>query len=117
MSNRSKTLYTGVTNNLLRRVWQHRQGVGSEFCKHYKLDRLVYFERFQYVDNAITREKQIKGWLRSKKIALVVSQNPTWSDLVLNGTSSYPGRRVHRSDGFRRQLGAASCIGPSLRSG
>jgi putative endonuclease len=81
MSNRSKTLYTGVTNSLMRRVWEHKQGVGSEFCKHYKLDRLVYFERFQYVDNAITREKQIKGWLRSKKIALVVSQNPAWSDL------------------------------------
>jgi putative endonuclease len=81
MSNRSKTLYTGVTNNLLRRVWEHKQALGSEFCKHYKLDRLVYFERFQYVNNAIAREKQIKGWLRSKKIALVVSQNPTWNDL------------------------------------
>ncbi|HXZ41400.1 MAG TPA: GIY-YIG nuclease family protein [Terriglobales bacterium] len=81
MSNRSKTLYIGITNNLLRRVWEHKQGVGSEFCKHYKLDRLVYFERFQYVDNAIAREKQIKGWLRIKKIALIVSQNPTWGDL------------------------------------
>jgi len=81
MSNRSKTLYTGFTNNLVRRVWEHKQGVGSEFCGHYKLDRLVYFERFQYVSNAISREKQIKGWLRIKKITLIVSQNPTWSDL------------------------------------
>jgi len=81
MSNRSKTLYAGVTNNLLRRVWEHKQAVGSKFCKHYKLDRLVYFERFQYVNNAIAREKQIKGWLRRKKIALVVSQNPSWNDL------------------------------------
>ena len=81
MSNRSKTLYTGVTNNLLRRVWEHKQSVGSEFCKHYKLDRLVYFERFQYGGNAIDREKRIKGLLRIKKIALIVSQNPTWSDL------------------------------------
>jgi len=81
MSNRSKTLYTGVTNNLLRRVWEHKQGVGSEFCAHYKLDRLVYFEEFRYVDNAIAREKQIKGWLRIRKIALIVAQNPTWSDL------------------------------------
>jgi putative endonuclease len=81
MSNRSKTLYVGVTNNLLRRVWEHKRCVGSEFCIKYKLNRLVYFERFQYVDNAIAREKQIKGWLRIKKIALVVSQNPTWSDL------------------------------------
>jgi len=81
MSNRSKTLYTGVTNNLLRRVWEHKQAAGSEFCRQYKLDRLVYFERFQYVDNAIAREKQIKGWLRIRKIALIVTENPTWSDL------------------------------------
>ena len=81
MTNRSKTLYTGVTKNLLRRVWEHKNGVGSEFCRHYKLDRLVYFERFQYVGNAIAREKQIKGLLRIKKIALIVGQNPTWSDL------------------------------------
>ena len=81
MSNRSKTLYTGITNNLPRRVWEHKQGAGSEFCRHYKLDRLVYFERFQYVGNAIAREKQIKRLLRIKKIALIVSQNPTWSDL------------------------------------
>ena len=92
MSNRSKTLYTGVTNNLQRRVWEHKQRIGSEFCKHYKLDRLVYAERFQYVNNAIAREKQIKGWLRVKKIALIVSQNPTWSDL---STEQYvtPSRR------------------------
>jgi len=81
MSNRSKSLYIGVTNNLLRRVWEHKKGVGSEFCKHYKIDRLVYFERFQYVGNAIAREKQIKGLLRIKKIALIVAQNPTWRDL------------------------------------
>jgi len=81
MTNRSKTLYTGVTNNLVRRVWEHKHSKGSEFCAHYKLDRLVYFERFQYVGNAIAREKQIKGWLRVKKIALIVSQNPAWRDL------------------------------------
>jgi putative endonuclease len=74
MTNRSKTLYTGVTNNLLRRVWEHKKGAGSEFCRHYKLDRLVYFERFQYVGNAIAREKQIKGLLRIKKIALIVAR-------------------------------------------
>lgn len=81
MSNRSKTLYTGVTNNLFRRVWEHKQGEGSEFCAHYKLDCLVYFERFQYVGNAIVREKQIKGLLRIKKIALIVKENPAWRDL------------------------------------
>jgi putative endonuclease len=81
MSNRSKTLYTGVTDNLVRRVREHKLGVGSEFCKHYQLDRLVYFERFQYVGNAIAREKQIKGWLRIRKIELIVAKNPAWRDL------------------------------------
>jgi putative endonuclease len=81
MTNRSKTLYTGVSNNLFRRVWEHKQGVGAGFCTKYRLDRLAYFERFQYVGNAITREKQIKGWLRIRKIALIVAQNPAWRDL------------------------------------
>jgi putative endonuclease len=82
MSNRSKTLYIGVTNNLPRRVWEHKQGIGSGFCKHYKLDRLVYFENFRYVGNAIAREKQLKGLLRVKKIALIVAKNPAWRDLA-----------------------------------
>ena len=83
MSNRSKTLYTGITNSLIRRVREHKLGVGSVFTTKYKLDRLVYFERFQDVHNAIEREKQIKGWLRSRKVALVVSGNPAWRDLSL----------------------------------
>jgi putative endonuclease len=67
MSNRSKTLYVGITNNLLRRVWQHKKRMGSEFCIQYKLDRLVYFERFQYVDNAIARESRLKAGCESRK--------------------------------------------------
>ena len=81
MSNRSKTLYTGVTNSLFRRVRQHKEATGSEFTARYKLDRLIYFERFDDVHRAIGREKQIKGLLRIKKIALIVSVNPTWRDL------------------------------------
>jgi putative endonuclease len=76
MSNRSKTLYTGVTNSLMRRVREHKLGIGSVFSAKYQLDRLVYFERFEDVHNAISREKVIKGWLRIKKIALIVSVNP-----------------------------------------
>src|SRR5580765_6903390 len=83
MSNRSKTLYTGVTGNLVQRVRRHKLGNPSRFTTRYKLDRLVYFERFEYVHNAIEREKQIKGWLRIKKIALIVSVNPAWRDLSL----------------------------------
>lgn len=81
ITNRSKTLYTGVTNNLERRMWEHKQGSGSEFARRYKLDRLVYYESFDDVRNAIDREKQIKGLLRIKKIALIVSVNPAWRDL------------------------------------
>jgi putative endonuclease len=81
ITNRSKTLYIGVTNNLERRIWEHKHHNGSEFASRYKLDRLVYWESFDDVCKAIDREKQIKGWLRIKKIALIVSENPTWSDL------------------------------------
>ena len=81
MSNRSKTLYTGVTNNLMRRVREHKESRASHFTTRYKLDRLVYFERFEDIQNAIDRETEIKGWLRLKKIALIASANPTWADL------------------------------------
>jgi putative endonuclease len=83
LSNRSKTLYTGMTNSLLRRVHEHKSGTGSIFSAKYKLDRLVHFERFMDVHNANEREKEIKGWLRIKKIALIVSVNPAWKDLSL----------------------------------
>jgi putative endonuclease len=81
LSNRSKTLYIGVTNNLKRRVFEHKEGVGSEFAAKYKLDRLVYFERFGGIHRAMAREKQLKGWRRLKKIALIVALNPAWRDL------------------------------------
>jgi putative endonuclease len=81
MTNRSKTLYVGVTNNLMRRAREHKTETGSGFTAKDKLDRLAYFERFADVHNAIEREKRIKGPLRIKKIALVVSVNPAWRDL------------------------------------
>jgi putative endonuclease len=84
MTNRSKTLYTGVTDSLIRRMREHKLGIGSSFTAKYKLDRLVYFERFEDIRNAIEREKQIKGLLRIKKIALIVSVNPAWRDLSLD---------------------------------
>lgn len=83
MTNRSKTLYTGITNSLLRRVREHKLGIGSAFTTKYKLDRLLYYERFEDVHNAIEREKEIRGWVRIKKIALIVSVNPAWRDLSL----------------------------------
>jgi len=82
MSNTARTLYTGMTNDLLRRVNEHRAGTVAGFTSQYKLTRLVYFESTPYVLNAIEREKQIKGWRRSKKIALIESVNPRWEDLA-----------------------------------
>jgi putative endonuclease len=76
-----KTLYTGVTSHLEQRVFEHKQGVKGEFAARYKIDRLVYFESFDSIHSAIAREKQIKGLLRIKKIALIVSMNPEWGDL------------------------------------
>ena len=81
MTNRSRTLYTGVTNNLERRVYEHKHKMGSKFTCKYNITRLVYYESFSDVRDAIAREKQIKGWLRSKKIALIESVNPKWEDL------------------------------------
>ncbi len=82
MSNRSRTLYAGVTGNIRKRVYEHKTGAVEGFTSRYKLDRLVYWEKFQYVRNAIAREKQIKRWKRVKKVQLVVSMNPTWKDLA-----------------------------------
>ena len=81
MTNRSGTLYTGMTNNLHRRVWEHKQKLVEGFTKRYNITRLVYYEETPDVRSAIAREKQIKGWLRRKKIALIESVNPDWRDL------------------------------------
>lgn len=81
LSNRSRTLYTGVTNNLERRTQEHRGGRPKSFTEKYRLKKLVYYEFFSDVRQAIGREKQIKGWLRRKKIALIEGNNPEWKDL------------------------------------
>jgi putative endonuclease len=97
MMNRAGTLYVGVTNDLERRVWEHKQGSVPGFTSKYRIDRLVYCEEGSDIHAAIAREKQIKGWLRRKKIELVESVNPLWVDL---------------SEGWYTEL-----TGPSLRSG
>ncbi|NTU98089.1 MAG: GIY-YIG nuclease family protein [Chlorobiaceae bacterium] len=75
------TLYTGITNNLERRVFEHKVKLIDGFTKKYSVDKLVYFESCMDVKDAIVREKQIKGWKREKKIALIESSNPGWEDL------------------------------------
>ena len=82
MTNKSRVvLYTGITNSLMRRVWQHQSGEIEGFTKANKVNRLVYYECFDASRNAISREKEIKGWRRQKKNALVETKNPKWADL------------------------------------
>ncbi len=81
LTNRSRTLYTGVTNDLQRRVYEHRHHLVPGFTSKYNIMQLVHYEITSDVRAAITREKQIKGWLRKKKIALIESENPEWQDL------------------------------------
>jgi putative endonuclease len=82
MNSPTGTLYTGVTNDLMRRVYEHKNKVLESFTKTYNVTRLAYFEETTDVDTAIAREKQIKSWRRSKKIELIKSMNPTWRDLA-----------------------------------
>ena len=82
MTNRNRVvLYTGITNSLVRRVWQHQNGETKGFTKTYKVNRLVYYERFNDPRDAITREKEIKGWRPEKKNRLIETKNPKWTDL------------------------------------
>ena len=78
----SGTLYTGMTNNIERRVSEHKSGEFEGFTSQYHCNRLDYCESYGFVQEAIAREKQLKGWRRSKKIALIESQNPRWQDLT-----------------------------------
>ena len=93
MANRSRTLYTGVTNNLKRRVLEHKRKLVPGFTFKYKINRLLYYEQFGDIRAAIGREKQIKGWLRPKKIALIQPMNPQWKDLSVD----WYGRRKQSS--------------------
>jgi len=79
---RTGTLYVGVTRELPKRMWEHREGAMSGFTSQYKVTRLLYFEHTENIWAAIEREKQIKGWRRSKKENLIRSQNPGWRDLA-----------------------------------
>mgnify|MGYP000933784548 FL=1 len=81
MTNKSRTLYTGVTNNLMRRVYEHKNKLVEGFTRKYNIQFLVYYESTSSVHSALEREKQIKGWLRAKKIDLINTINPGWKDL------------------------------------
>jgi len=84
-TSRRGTLYIGITNSIARRMWEHKRGEIEGFAKPYHCDRLVYFESFDDVHQAIGREKQLKGWRCEKKIALIESKNLRWKDLAESG--------------------------------
>jgi len=83
MSNKSRRLYVGITSRLAARVLEHRNKINKGFTSRYNFDMLVYYEEFGEVMDAIAREKEIKGWLREKKLKLILEANPNWEDLSL----------------------------------
>ena len=84
-NNNNTVLYTGVTNDLVRRCFEHKEKRIKGFTQKYNVSKLIYFEMFDFIDNAIAREKQIKGYSRSKKEALIDAFNINWEDLYYNG--------------------------------
>ncbi len=83
MTNKSRTLYIGMTNDLFRRVQEHKEKRIPGFTSKYNITRLVFYEEYTDAFSAIEREKQLKGWLRAKKIALIEDNNPNWHDLSI----------------------------------
>lgn len=83
LASRSRNLYTGVTNDIARRLIEHREGIVPGFSSRYRISRLVHFEIFRDIRAAIAREKEIKGWRREKKVWLIERGNPTWQDLAI----------------------------------
>jgi putative endonuclease len=81
MASKSAVLYTGVTNDIIRRVYEHKHGETPGITSRYHVTRLVYFEEFDRATDAIDRESEIKGWVRKKKLDLIRSMNPRWKDL------------------------------------
>ena len=82
VASRSRTLYVGITGDIYLRALQHKRGEIEGFTRKYRCNRLVYYECFDSPVEAIAREKQLKGWRRSKKLALIASKNPAWTDLA-----------------------------------
>ncbi len=80
---RNTVLYTGVTNDIKRRIYEHKMGMNDGFTKKYNVHKLVHFEVFEYVDLAIAREKQIKGYSREKKVKLIEANNTEWNELLV----------------------------------
>jgi putative endonuclease len=103
MASASRVLYIGVTCDLLRRVMEHKEMRVPGFTARYRVKELVYFEAFGDIRIAIAREKQIKGWLRARKIALIESFNPLWRDLAMELQSPTPNAKPQRDSSLRSE--------------
>ena len=94
LASRSRTLYIGMTNGIVRRQRQHAMKQPGSFTSRYNVYRLVYYERHQYVLNAIAREKELKTWSRQRKVELIEQDNPAWEDLSEAFYKNYKGERI-----------------------
>jgi putative endonuclease len=103
MASASRVLYIGVTNDLLRRVRQHKERRISGFTARYRVTELVYFEAYSDIRSAIAREKHIKGWPRARKIALIETLNPHWQDLTSALQSVPQARKAQRDSSLRSE--------------
>jgi putative endonuclease len=109
LASRSRSLYTGVTNNLQRRMLEHRQGLVPGFTTRYRVFRLVHLEHFADIRDAIAREKEIKAWRREKKIRLIERDNPTWEDLAAQLPNAYQSEQI-QSRSLTRSLNTSERI-------
>jgi len=82
LASKSRTLYVGMTGFLAARILQHKAEEGASFARRYNINRLIYYESFRYVNNAISRETELKSWSRKRKVALIEAVNPLWNDLA-----------------------------------
>jgi putative endonuclease len=103
MSNKSRTLYVGVTNDLERRVYEHKHKLIKGFTSKYNITKLVWHESFPTIEQAIEGEKRLKGWLRSKKVALIESSNPNWEDLSQNWYEAEKPSLMHEDSSLRSE--------------
>ena len=110
MSSQRRVLYVGVTNNLPLRVWQHKIGAVEGFTSKYKVTQLVYYESFDDVHKSIHREKEIKGWVRQKKIELINSVNPKWRDLSAGWYKRQSDEKLRKLSIPRNDVGPTSTV-------
>ena len=89
LTNKSNTLYIGVTNNLIRRIYEHKHKFVDGFTKRYNIDKLIYFEEYSSAIEAIGREKQLKGWTRKRKMTLIKTVNPEFNEIDIIKTESF----------------------------